>query len=128
MDSRDFAAARGNWFSALDESRMAVKVEIAEADVWLRFTYVVCELCGGTGKHVDPGIDSHGLSREDFNEDPDFADAYFSGQYDVTCYECKGKRVVPELDDCAQAEAFWEQQAMHAQCIRDDQYEREMGY
>jgi hypothetical protein len=43
---------------------------------------------------VNPSIDSHGLSREDFDQDPDFEEDYFSGVYDVPCYVCSGARVV----------------------------------
>ena len=58
----------------------------------------VCPTCGGTGKHVNPNIDGHGLTREDFEQDPDFFDAYISGVYDVRCYECNGRNVVDTVD------------------------------
>lgn len=58
--------------------------------------YAVCPTCEGRGSHVNPSIDSHGLTAEDFAEDPDFEEAYFSGAYDVRCAECHGKRVVPQ--------------------------------
>lgn len=61
--------------------------------------YEVCTTCRGKGKHVNPSIDAHGISREEFDEDPDFMEDYLSGFYDVTCYECHGKRVVPVIDD-----------------------------
>ena len=51
----------------------------------------VCGTCEGKGKHVNPDIDSQGISSEDFGQDPDFAEDYFSGIYDVRCYECKGR-------------------------------------
>ena len=60
---------------------------------------IVCPTCGGEGKHVNPSIDAHGLSREDFDEDPDFARDYMSGVYDVPCYECRGNNVVDVLDE-----------------------------
>jgi DNA-directed RNA polymerase subunit RPC12/RpoP len=57
--------------------------------------WIVCPVCGGDGKTVDPNIDANGLTREDFHhEDPDFAADYFSGAYDITCRGCDGKRVV----------------------------------
>ncbi len=59
----------------------------------------VCLTCNGRGKHVNPSIDAHGLSREDFEEDPDFAEQYMSGVYDVTCYGCGGRNVVLEPDE-----------------------------
>jgi len=61
--------------------------------------YEVCHQCNGHGSHVNPSIDGHGISREEFDADPDFEEAYFAGRYDVQCYTCKGLRVVPEVDE-----------------------------
>lgn len=58
--------------------------------------FAVCPTCEGRGSHVNPSIDSQGLSAEDFAEDPDFEEAYFSGAYDMPCSECHGQRVVPK--------------------------------
>ena len=60
----------------------------------------ICGNCGGDGKHVNPAIDGHGISPEEFAEDPDFEEAYFSGVYDVLCQECKGSGKVlgPDFD------------------------------
>ncbi len=54
----------------------------------------VCPRCQGTGVH-DPKEFSSGFTREDFDEDPDFAEAYMKGHYDVQCEECKGRNVIP---------------------------------
>lgn len=59
--------------------------------------YVVCTRCGGDGEYCNPAIDGHGLTQEDFDADPDFAEGYISGRYNIPCRECKGERVVPEL-------------------------------
>jgi len=59
--------------------------------------FQVCGTCDGRGKHINPSIDSQGLSHEDFDSDPDFAESYFSGKYDVTCEECFGRNVVPTI-------------------------------
>jgi hypothetical protein len=61
--------------------------------------YAVCSVCEGRGTHVNPAIDGHGLTAEDFEQDPDFEEAYFEGRYDVSCEECNGLRVVPEVDE-----------------------------
>jgi hypothetical protein len=58
----------------------------------------VCPTCDGTGKHVNPAIDSHGISGEEFANDPGFAEDYFNGVYDVTCYECHGRNVIDAID------------------------------
>jgi len=61
----------------------------------LAFKWDVCPTCDGKGTYVNPSIDAHGLTSDDFAEDPDFAEDYFRGTYDVTCAECCGRRVVP---------------------------------
>lgn len=69
--------------------------------------YQVCPVCQGEGTTVNPNIDAHGLSPEDFHDDPDFAEDYHSGVYDITCQACEGKRVITakrleELEEAAQ--------------------------
>lgn len=59
----------------------------------------VCWRCDGRGTHTKPGIDDHGLTAEDFAEDPDFAEDYYRGRYDVTCSVCKGRNVIDVPDD-----------------------------
>lgn len=72
----------------------------------LGFEWCVCPTCRGRGQHVNPAIDAdHGLTAEDFAQDPDFADDYFSGVYDQECVECGGRRVVPVLE-CPELEAW----------------------
>ena len=67
----------------------------------VRVRFEVCPVCDGRGKHVNPSIDAHGLSREDFDEDPDFAESYFRGDYDTRCNLCGGEKVVPVPLDAA---------------------------
>jgi hypothetical protein len=55
--------------------------------------FEVCGRCDGKGTHVNPSVDEHGISPEEFRDDPDFEEAYFGGVYDVTCYDCRGERV-----------------------------------
>lgn len=50
----------------------------------------ICPACHGEGTCVNPNIDSNGLSAEDFADDPDFAEAYMGGAYDVNCGACGG--------------------------------------
>ena len=58
----------------------------------------VCGTCSGKGTTVDPAIDGHGISPEEFADDPDFAESYFRGDYDVPCRTCAGRNVVPVAD------------------------------
>lgn len=71
---------------------------IPEPPKGVAFHWVVCDLCRGHGKVVNPSIDASGLTREDFDEDPDFADDYRSGQYDITCPRCRGRSTIPVID------------------------------
>lgn len=101
-------------------------------------SWVVCPKCEGEGKHVNPSIDGHGLSAEDFAEDPDFAEEYLAGRYDVTCYECKGLRVVAELADLdtpgltaeqiAAIQYTEERERFEAEYRNQCRHERMMGY
>lgn len=63
-----------------------------------RSPWVICTLCHGDGHHVNPAIDAGGLSREDFDDDPDFAEGYRRGDYDVTCVRCGGSGKVREAE------------------------------
>jgi hypothetical protein len=56
--------------------------------------WLVCPVCGGEGKTVNPAIDANGLTGEDFRSDPDFAESYMNGDYDIQCRGCEGLRVV----------------------------------
>ncbi len=62
--------------------------------------YEICDRCRGEGKHVNPAIDEHGISPDEFRDDPDFEEGYFSGRYDVRCEEgCDdGKLLIVDYD------------------------------
>lgn len=85
--------------SAVDEKRMKGLVimradDDTETEHWVPLEFEVCFVCNGNGSHVNPSIDAGGLTREDFDEDPDFREAYMSGLYNETCRCCNGRRVV----------------------------------
>ena len=85
---------RYNW--RLEDAGITPRLVDEDETVFtVRIRMDVCPLCNGRGKYVNPSIDAHGLSREDFDEDPDFAEGYFSGVYDVRCELCQGENVVP---------------------------------
>jgi hypothetical protein len=77
------------------QMRLLIDEDVAENGV-LSYPahYEVCPVCNGKGTHVNPSIDSHGLSAEDFAEDPDFARDYVKGRYDVPCVACHGRNVI----------------------------------
>jgi len=96
-----------------DQTRMVLTVEVGNPkyemtedetepefiELVLPAKYEVCQTCCGKGSHVNPSIDCDGITGDDFAEDPDFAESYFEGHYDVTCYDCGGLRVVPVVDE-----------------------------
>lgn len=92
--------------------------------------FEVCDTCSGSGKTVNPSIDAGGLSQEDFDEDPDFAESYFSGNYDIVCAGCKGEKVVPHIifHDHRIGEAVREWQVDAAEEAASSAHERMMGY
>ena len=66
--------------------------------------FEVCPLCRGHGTHVAPGVDACGLTDSQMHDDPDFAQAYRRGRFDVTCVRCEGKRVVGAPDEAVLSE------------------------
>jgi len=84
-----------------DRKRKRILLHDDEEDTTVAFPaiYEVCYACQGSGTTVAPGIDSHGLSAEDFAEDPDFADDYWAGRYDIQCQTCFGQNVLMHIDD-----------------------------
>ena len=66
-------------------------------EVLLPAKHSVCWRCFGCGVH-DHEAFSNGISPQEFDEDPDFAEQYFRGDYDVPCSVCKGLRVILEVD------------------------------
>ena len=98
-DHRVRAGSRSDWYDNLDEKRLLATVLLEDEEFTIPFKFVLCDTCCGRGKHVNPSIDSGGLTASDFDDDPDFREQYFNGGYDVTCYGCKGHRVMPEIDE-----------------------------
>ena len=130
MDSREI---NHRWFESFSEERMIFTVCLdGEMEIDIPAKFELCNTCEGKGKMVNPSIDSHGLSAEDFDDDPDFRENYFSGMYDIPCNECGGRRVSAEPDyermpkDLAeQVESFIVDYYQYESCCRK---EREMGY
>ena len=102
MDHRDQAARMPQRLTPSPDGRR-VFFELEDDDgneerFSLPARFHVCPTCEGTGSHVNPSIDAHGITGAEMAEDPDFEAAYFGGRYDVACYECKGQRVVVDVD------------------------------
>lgn len=87
----------------------------------LPMKWAVCPVCDGKGSHVNPSIDANGISREQFEEDPDFAEQYWNGTYDQTCTRCKGRTTVPVVDeDACDAELL----KLYRQQLQDERNDR----
>ena len=106
----------------------------SEIDVELPAKYEVCSRCNGEGKHDHPAF-SNGFSSEDMDEDPDFLESYFRGDYDVMCEECKGRTTVLCVDEDAckaqglekEMETYFEMRREERAYKRERDAERRMG-
>lgn len=85
----------------LEPTKLGEEID-AEETIELPGKYEVCDRCGGKGTHVNPSIDGHGMSMDEFygpDWDDEEREMYMTGGYDVGCYDCGGKRVVLVVDD-----------------------------
>jgi hypothetical protein len=78
-----------------------------EVEVELPSRFEVCQRCEGRGSHVNPNIDGHGITAEEWDRDwdEDSREGYMTGRYDVPCQTCDGLRVerVVDRDRCEPA-------------------------
>lgn len=129
MDRREI---RHKWYESFSERSMTLVISYLGKELSVPARYEVCDLCEGKGKHVNPSIDSHGISLEDFDDDPDFGEDYFSGRYDVLCAQCCGEKItpVPDYDRMPKKFAAWVENfiADYYSYQRECWHEREMGY
>lgn len=86
--------------------------------------YEVCGTCSGKGSYVNPSIDSHGITEDEWaNEwDDDARNDYLTGAFDVMCNACAGKRVIPVVDEKILSN---EQKKLYK---RVNKYERNLRY
>lgn len=151
MDRRDRMANTRSWFSAFNKA--AGKATVSDrvidavqdlqdngeadasgltADALLENPVIavgleICPTCQGRGSHVNPSIDAHGISGEEMSEDPDFAEAYFNGAFDVTCAECHGESVVPVPEDVNVLNAIQAIEEGDSESMAEMEAERRMG-
>lgn len=84
--------------------------------------YVVCSTCHGKGRHSN-AIGVITQEDRDQNWDDESFEAYMRGEYDQTCEECKGLRVVMSIDETRATE---EQIKLYNDYQREqDEYEQE---
>lgn len=137
-DYRDYAYTN-RWWTEINENQMLALVpwddetpEWIDYDddrrgFWVPFRWETCESCDGKGKYVNPNIDRNGLTYEDFDEDPDLHDMYFSGGFDVRCEECQGQRVSPVFAGDHRTGQLIESMVAEAQAMQAE-YEAEMRF
>lgn len=97
-------------------------------------TFIVCGRCEGRGSHVNPAIDGHGITAEEWNGpdwDEDSREGYMAGRYDVACHRCGGARVVPIADYSKMSQEeiqAWERQLQDlADLEAEEAAERRLG-
>ena len=100
-----------------------------DGEYTLNITRVICSLCRGYGKVVNPSIDCNGLTQEEFDQEPGFEENYNAGMYDITCPQCKGKSIeitpIPP-QELKKPIANWVQE--NYECEAQARQERIMGY
>jgi hypothetical protein len=101
-------------------------VEIDGVEHELPTKWAVCSVCNGEGSHANPAVDCNGLSAEDFADDPDFAEGYMSGDYDVGCNRCEGRRVERVVDWAHVPKKLRKAYERAAEADRADEAERMM--
>jgi hypothetical protein len=72
-----------------------------EREVTFPSKKAVCSECMGYGRTLSASIRHHAYTREDLDEDPEFAKEYLKGGegiYGVTCPTCGGRNVVDVID------------------------------
>jgi len=97
-------AQENKWWTTINEDKMIATISLWDGPddedlIEVPIKFVVCHTCDGKGKHVNPSIDCNGLTQEDFEREPGFLESYMAGHYDVACYGCGGKRVVPVINE-----------------------------
>jgi hypothetical protein len=87
--------------------------------------YEVCGACRGTGTQLCEGLRGADVT-EDLREDPDFAEDYRAGVYDVQCERCGGRttELVVDVDRLTpEQKARWDSHLQYLAICRADRDE-----
>lgn len=127
-----------DWYTSLNPNQMQALIlhetdEGKEIEIVVPFKYEVCDRCNGKGTHVNPAVDGHGISPEEFEEDPDFKADYLAGAYDITCEVCGGLRVEAIIDEenvdkTPEYLAWVEAEEQRMRWEAEERHARKMGY
>jgi hypothetical protein len=100
-----------------------------DSEIDLPTKWVVCDLCDGEGKHVNPSIDGGGINVND--RSPEFWGRYMGGEFDVSCYKCNGRSTAKDIDEDAcdpeHLDAWYRQQEEEHNSFLEHQAELRAG-
>ncbi len=121
MDCRHIAQLTSKWYKSVKGNKVVVEIikdtefddvkeelttaalDLLDDEGCITFSakFEVCSVCQGSGTHVNPNIDSNGITSDEWERDWSYEDrqAYIGGTYNVTCYNCNGMRVTPSIDE-----------------------------
>ena len=110
----------------------AIYDEHGEIEIKLPTIKVICPTCIGEGtttRHVEP---DGGFSGSEWAEmDYEFRESYIAGRYDRPCPECKGLRVIDDVDEARCApdvlQRWYDQLEAEYAHRRDEEAERRAG-
>lgn len=96
---------RRDRYVTINPGEKKVTIEVQGLVSKVPFQWKRCDTCRGDGTVTNPSIDAGGISeREMQRRGPRFREEYFGGAYDRQCPECKGRRVVPDLQPSNEAQ------------------------
>jgi len=132
MDCRHMGRLRGRNYGVVDRNTMQMTVLMVDengydVDLILPIRFEVCSTCKGRGTHINPSIDSNGITGDEWNEwDDDEREGYMGGRYDIACLECNGEKVIPVVAECRLSDYQKKMYEQYQKKIADDiAYERE---
>ena len=108
-----------------------------EEDFQLPAKFELCPKCKGKGSHMNPNIDGHGITSDEWERDwsEEEKESYRNGDYDVTCSKCNGEKVIKVVDEKAitpgmkpHYDAYVKQEQEKAAEVRQEKRDFEMGY
>lgn len=109
---------------------------IEERELELPAKWEICSRCDGNGTHVNPNVDGHGITSEEWANEwaEEEKEAYLEGRYDVRCNDCSGsgKRLILDEDaakqkDPAILQLYFQQLREEAEYQQMCEMERKMG-
>ena len=128
MDIREIGHM-GIWWTGIEGFEATSKDDSIFEGTAVKVKFAVCSTCRGRGSHVNPSIDSHGITTDEMDElGEDFFRDYREGVYDIVCRSCEGQRVVPVPEDPAQLLLLLDRADELEELVAEREAEVRMGY